>query len=115
MRKFWNAFWRDEHGFIVSSELVFVATLLVIGMVTGLTTIRDQVLSELGDLADAVSEVDQSFTIAAMTGHSASTAGVDFTDEEDFCEQDAQASDQIGVGGSTGTQCLEFIVGTSEQ
>lgn len=29
MRKFLCAFWRDEHGFIVSSELVFVATLLV--------------------------------------------------------------------------------------
>ena len=32
MRKFLNQLWQDEHGFIVSSELIFVATLLVILM-----------------------------------------------------------------------------------
>ena len=112
MRKFLGAFWQDQHGFIVSSELIFVATLLVIGMVTGITTIRDQVLGELGDLADAVSEVDQSFSISGVEGHSSSTAGVEFIDEEDFCEGDGLSNDQSATNLP---QCLNIIVGTSEQ
>jgi len=44
MRKFLSQLWQDEAGFVISSELIFVATLLVIGLITGLTTIRDQVL-----------------------------------------------------------------------
>ena len=112
MRKFLCAFWQDEHGFIVSSELIFVATLLVIGMVTGLTTIRDQVLGELGDLADAVSEVDQSFSISGVTAHAASTAGANFEDENDFCEGDAASNDQ---NATNLPQCLNIIAGTGEQ
>ena len=111
MRKFLQALWRDQHGFIVSSELVFVATLLVIGLLTGITTIRDQVLGELGDLADAVSEVNQSFTIAGVEAHASSTAGVTFVDEEDFCEVDGNVSDQL-VGNLP--QCLDIITGESE-
>ena len=111
MRKFLQALWQDQHGFLVSSELVFVATLLVIGMVTGLTTIRDQVLGELGDLADAVSEVNQSFSISGVTAHAASTAGVAFIDEADFCEVDGSVSDQLI---NNLPQCLNIIAGASE-
>ena len=49
-----------EEGFVVSSELILLATMLVLGMLTGLNTIRDQVVQELGDVADAISEIDQS-------------------------------------------------------
>lgn len=113
MRKFLSQLWQDEHGFIVSSELIFVATLLVIGMVTGLATVRDQVLFELADVADAISEVDQSYTIAAVTGHSSSTAGVIFTDQNDFCEADGAGSPDQSAGNEP--QCLDVIAGTSEQ
>lgn len=107
MRKFMSQLWKDEHGFVISSELIFVATLLVIGMVTGLSTIREQVLTELADVADAISEVDQSYAYSAVTGHASSTAGVNFTDLADFCEA-AAPGDQ---GGSlTGTQCLGVAV-----
>ena len=34
----------DETGFIVSSELILIATILVIAMVVGLQTVRDGVL-----------------------------------------------------------------------
>ncbi len=109
MRKFLLQLWNDEHGFVISSELVFVATLLVIGMVTGLTTIRDQVLGELGDVADAISEVDQSYSYSGVTAHASSTAGVNFADTNDFCEADASTNDQ--TPGAL-PQCL-VIVGTT--
>jgi Flp pilus assembly pilin Flp len=112
MRKFMSQFWNDEAGFVISSELIFVATLLVIGLLTGLTTIRDQVLGELGDVADAISEFDQSYSVSAVTAHAASTSGAVFADKNDFCETAATPSDQ--TGGSL-PQCLAIIdVSTAE-
>ena len=79
--------WRDEHGFVISSELVLVATILVIGMITGLTSVRDQVVQELADVAGAIAVVNQSYSYNGVTAHTASTAGSSFTDAEDFCDK----------------------------
>ncbi len=86
---------RDESGFVVSTELVIIATILVIGMLVGLTTIRDQVVTELADVADAISALDQSYAFSDITGHASSTAGTVFDDEADFCD----ASDAGSQGG----------------
>ena len=96
--------WNDEAGFIVSAELVLIATVLVIGMLVGLVTIRDQVVQELGDVADAFSEIDQSYSYSGVTGHASSTSGTIFNDQHDFCETPA-GSDQ--VAGSE-PQCIEI-------
>ena len=95
--------WMDEAGFIVSSELVLLATIVVIGIIAGMTTVRDQVVTELGDVADAISEVDQTYSYSGVVGHSASTAGSSFNDEFDFCELEALGADQQGAAG---TQCI---------
>lgn len=49
--------WRDEFGGINSAEYVMIATLLVIGIVPGLATTRDAVVTELADFAAAVSNL----------------------------------------------------------
>ena len=51
--------WNDEAGFIVSAELVLVATILVIGMITGLTSVRDAVITELADVGGAIGAVNR--------------------------------------------------------
>ncbi|MBX3441680.1 MAG: hypothetical protein KF774_04675 [Planctomyces sp.] len=51
----------DEQGFIVSAELVLVATILVIGLIVGLSEIQHAVVSELNDVGDAIGSVNQSF------------------------------------------------------
>ena len=53
--------WHDQAGFIVSAELVLISTVGVIGLVTGLTCLRDAVNSELSDVACAISSLDQSY------------------------------------------------------
>jgi hypothetical protein len=98
--------WRDENGFIISSELVLVATILVIGMIVGLTTVRDQVVQELADVAGAISDIVQTFSYSAVTGHTAFTAGSDFHDHNDFCDED---DDNNCVGG-TGSNCVNVNV-----
>lgn len=85
-------FWNDEAGFVVSSELVLIGTILVLGVVVGLATVRDQVVQELGDLALAISNINQSYSFSGVTGHTSSTAGSVFADLTDFCDTTADAS-----------------------
>jgi len=88
--------WNDEAGFVVSTELALVATILVIGMVVGLTSIRDQVVQELADIAGMVSQLNQSYSFSAITGHHSSTAGSYGADLTDSC--DVSCGDASGVG-----------------
>ena len=81
-----SRFWNDEAGFVVSSELVLIGTILVLGVVVGLATVRDQVVQELGDLALAISNINQSYSFSGVTGHTSSVAGSIFDDQLDFCD-----------------------------
>jgi len=78
--------WVEDAGFVVSAELVLIATVLVIGMLVGLVTIRDQVLQELADTAASVAQANQSFSYSGLTGHASSSAGTIFDDSADFCQ-----------------------------
>ncbi len=106
-----KALLNDEAGFVVSTELVLVATILVIGLIVGQTTLRDQVVTELGDLSVAVSAIDQSYQFSEVTGHSSSTAGSQFVDAEDFCDVDNDGAQ--GFSG-LGSSCIIIGAGTED-
>ncbi|WLD12435.1 Flp family type IVb pilin [Planctellipticum variicoloris] len=84
--KTFTQFWADERGFVVSSELVLIATIVVIGLLAGLTTLRDQVALEMGDFSQAIGFSSQSYSYTGVTSHSGSTAGSQLTDSQDFCQ-----------------------------
>ena len=84
LKKFWN----DEAGAIVSAELVLVLTILVIAMVVGLSSVRDSVVTELADIAQAIANVDQSYTVCGIVGHSSNIAASGFTDDQDYCDNE---------------------------
>ncbi|MCD0462707.1 hypothetical protein [Roseiconus lacunae] len=86
--------WNDDAGFVVSIELVLISTICVIGLLTGLTAVRDGVVSELSDTAGAVQDLNQSYSYNGVTGHSASTAGSNFQDSLDFCDSPNDISGQ---------------------
>lgn len=99
-------FMKEEAGFVVSSELVLIATIVVIGLIAGLTTLRDQVLQEIADVADAISEVNQSYSYTGVTSHTGSTAGSFFIDTEDFCDVDANSNS----GAGNAAQCIVLTI-----
>ena len=68
--------WGEEAGFIVSTDLILISALLVIGLLVGLVSLRDQIVQELGDVAVAVGNLNQSYSFA---GHSVTFAGMTFT------------------------------------
>lgn len=96
-----NKFIADEAGFIVSSELVLIATMLVLGLLVGLNTLRNSVTSELDDIADAIGNINQDYSYSGLTGHSASVAGTVFDDVEDFCEVGNQVADTFQLCTAT--------------
>ncbi|WP_417849999.1 hypothetical protein [Thalassoglobus sp.] len=83
----------DEAGFIVSAELVLVATILVIGMIVGLSEIQHAVVAELNDVADAIGQLNQSYYFTGFSkeaqhgnGLKAYTRGAAFADTADECD-----------------------------
>lgn len=85
----------DESGFIISSELVLIATIVVIGMIVGLSEIQHAVVQELNDVADAIGSLNQSYFYSGFSkrnnnkgGIGAFTRGSAFFDSFDECDND---------------------------
>ena len=98
--------WNDESGAIVSAEVVLVGTTLVIGSVVGLKSLRDAVVSELADVGQAISNLNQSYNFGGVSGHSANSDGSTFSDTADFCDTAATANSDPG----TKSRCVTFAV-----
>ena len=54
--------WRDQRGETSVLSLVLICAILVIGVTVGLTSVRDQLAQEFGDLAVAIESLNQSYT-----------------------------------------------------
>lgn len=84
--------WRDDHGAILSAELVVILTLLVIGLVTGLNCLQTAIVTELEDTAAAIGSLNQSYYISGTSSGrgtwclKAATAGSYFKDTADACD-----------------------------
>lgn len=118
MKSAFRKFWNDEAGFVISVELILVATILVIGLVTGWAMLRDAVLAELADTAAAIGTANQSFAYSGVTygtgtgSGAASTAGGNFTDAADAW--DVGASTQ-GIGLASPSQGLAVVAVSADQ
>ena len=69
-----NKIWTEEDG-VLSFEWVMLVTLLTLGIVGGLAAARDAIIDELGDTAQVMLAVDQSYHVAfplAVAVHAAS-------------------------------------------
>ncbi len=82
----------DESGFLVSAELVLIFTLVFCAVAVGVSVVRDSLVQELGDVAEAVGALDQSYNYRGIradlegAGEHASCSGSGFNDEEDDCD-----------------------------
>jgi hypothetical protein len=59
---FWKRICREDDG-VLSFEWTLLTTLLVLGVVAGLAAGRDAIVDELGDAAQAMLNLDNSYTI----------------------------------------------------
>jgi hypothetical protein len=85
--KLFRTLWADDAGFVVSAELVLVATILVIGMIVGMTSLRNQVVEEMVDVGQAIGSMSQSYALGGVKKCGAFyTDGSCYTDKLDFCQ-----------------------------
>jgi Flp pilus assembly pilin Flp len=68
MQKLLRKLWSDDAGALIAAEYLFVATILVIGLIVGLATVRDAVTTELGELSNAYLALSQGYIISGLTG-----------------------------------------------
>jgi hypothetical protein len=54
--------WLDTRGGLAPMDMILVTSLTAIGAMIGLAVIRDAVVQEMGDVAVALDNVDQSFS-----------------------------------------------------
>lgn len=80
---------KKRGGFIISLELILISSIVVIGSITGLVAVRNAVVTELGDVASAIGETNQSYSytgtfLPAKDGTLVSlSAGSRFNDRQD--------------------------------
>jgi hypothetical protein len=68
-------------------------------MITGLTSLRDGVITELADVGAAIGNVSQAFSVGPVVSHSAAVSGYAYADVNDFC-------DNSGLGTTSCARCL---------
>jgi Flp pilus assembly pilin Flp len=62
MKSLLKRMWKEEDG-VLSFEWILLVTLLTIGIVGGIAAVRDAIIDEFGDVAQAMIALDQSYTI----------------------------------------------------
>lgn len=90
--------WNDDRGFLITAELVIIGTLLVLGLVVGLTSVQTALVSELSDVGQAIGGLDQTYAYQGFSSRSAIdchmksfTSGSAFFDTKDACDDGVQS------------------------
>lgn len=111
--------WNDDLGFIATSDLLLLCTVLVLGVIVGLTTLRDQVVQELGDLAGAIGELNQSYSFGNSTivfnGTTMVSSGSSFTDNADDCEEGTTEGSANNDTAGSEPLCIELSVAATPE
>ena len=55
-------FWSDEGGNVSAFTTVLIMTILILGMIPGIVTLRDHIVQHFGDAAVALDSLDQSYS-----------------------------------------------------
>jgi len=92
MKRLMKCLWQDEHGVILSTEIVIVGSVLVVGLITGMATLQEAVNGELEDLAGAIGSLDQSYSYSGQETDCkkchACTAGSWYRDVREDCDKE---------------------------
>ena len=70
--------WKDERGVVNTTDVILMTTILALGALVGLVSLRNQVVQELTDVATAVGFLNQSYS---YEGNVSDNANLDPNDE----------------------------------
>lgn len=83
---------KKQAGFVMTTELVLISTVMVIGLVAGMVTMRDALTAEMEDVAEAIGHLDQTYAFNGIVNgeKTAAVEGSAFGDATD-----ANAGDDV--------------------
>jgi hypothetical protein len=90
--------WRDKRGFLATTDLILLATIVVLGSIVGLVTFRNQVVQEFGDMSMAVGGLNQSYSYGASYGKKYDTATSTWVDDTTKSVAGSSFTDQPNFG-----------------
>ncbi len=93
----------DEHGFVVSAELVLVGTIVVLGMIVGLTELSYGVNEVLEDVGSAIGSINQTYYYTLASGKKGEVVGSTFLDFQDECDNSCDLTCNSGARGEKGS------------
>lgn len=65
-----------QGGFVMTTELVLISTVMIVGLITGLVTMRDSITAEMEDVAEAIGHFDQTYAFNGIV-NAEETAGIE--------------------------------------
>ena len=77
--------WKEDDG-VLTFEWILLITLLTIGIVSGLSSVRDALIDELGDVAQAIIALDQSYSIDHPLVHGVHTSDLTRASNSGFAD-----------------------------
>lgn len=96
---------KRQGGFILTTELVLLSTIMLVGLIVGLTTMRDSVVAEMNDVADAIGRMNQGYAFDGVLMYDAHSSGQGsgFSDSGDAYAGDGLSFRYIAADGFEGT------------
>jgi hypothetical protein len=107
-------FAKKMKGFALSSELIFLSTIVTAGLSVGMVTVRDAVVAEMTDVSNAIGALNQSYEYNGVVNNSSSAAieGSGFQDVIDTTVGDTGGYTFV-VTGATETVSTTIDAGTT--
>ena len=76
MASFIQKLWQDDDGALIATEFLFIAVILVIGLVVGLVYVRNAVTAKFSELAQAVLFLDVSYQFPSINAKNVGTTSL---------------------------------------
>jgi len=75
MKQMFRKLWSDDQGQLLTMEFLFMAVILVIGLVAGWSALREAIKIELTEIANAILALNPGFVISGNSGCCAESSG----------------------------------------
>ncbi len=86
MSRVLSRLWNDDAGAVIALEFLFVATVLILGLIVGLTALRNAINNELVESGNAILALSQGFSVSGSSTSGGSLDGSAVIDTPGFLD-----------------------------
>lgn len=95
-----RSLWRDERGMTGAAQLLLLITVVGIGAIGGLVSVRNQIVQEFGDIAIALENIDQSYSVTLLNADGTVNKTLIFADSDSIVDPEGEPPAGISLEGA---------------